>query len=192
MKSKLEIFSFNLIILLLFCFIFVMSSNICYAFSVGGGGIFSGANFPSNMLPIIELKKLQNTINFSYIGGFGVAIFENSIYSENKGIAGGFGGVIWGYQLFEGNIVDLNILYWFGFGGIGLKNSNYYPYITNVKGYFSILNELTVDLGIKPNMFFEIFSYAGFQVITNMIPGPLFQGFTNYSFTYGIRIAGGI
>lgn len=177
-------------ILFLLIFLLFISVIQCYAFDIGAGGIFFGINDPYNLLKF--LPKNTNPLNYfggygygvlgNYIiGGFGLAVLNESIYDIDDGIAGGFGGFVSGFQLINTYIVELDVIWWFGLGGIGVSES---------EGYFAVYNEFTIELGLRLSLFTELFFYIGYQYIGNLIPGPAFD-LSNYTVTLGMRIAFG-
>lgn len=177
-------------ILLLLIFLLMLSALNCYAFDIGAGGIFFGVSKQQNLLKF--LPSNSNPLNYyggygygilgNYIiGGFGLAILNESIYTGGDGFAGGFGGFVSGFQLINTYVLEIDIIWWFGLGGIG---------VSETEGYFALYNEFTVELGLRLAFFAELFFYVGYQYVGNLIPGPAFD-FSNYTMTLGFRIAFG-
>ena len=90
------------------------------------------------------------------VGGFGFAIMDVSGQSE---IAGGFGGFISGLRLIDSPI-NLSIVSWTALGGL---STGIYQ-VDGYKGYFALLQEVTLEVGFPIIPWFMPTVYAGYQV----------------------------
>lgn len=184
---------FKIISPLVFSFIlvlFLFSIN-CLAFDFGAGGIWFGVNVAKSFFVFIP----NNSTNFSYfggygygiwlntiIGGFGFAIISDTIFNSLYGLAGGYGGLVTGYQIVDTYNVDVEFLLWLGLGGFSVDSFD---------GYFGGYLEVTLDTCIRLTIWMELVLYVGYQIIGNIIPGRPFDTYTSYTLTCGIRLSFG-
>lgn len=184
-------FIFFVIFIIFFTIIISVATVECYGFDSGAGGLSYGFNSPlsfGNFIPV-------NSVDFSYYGGYGYAVIGNyiiggfgfavlgyEIYTEGIGLAGGFGGLISGKKIFNGYLLDVDILLWLGLGGVA-------PDVA--EGYFSFYVELTLDFSIKITYWMELAFYGGYQIMGNLIPGIPYSSFKNNTFVFGFRLAFG-
>ena len=159
----------------------------------GGGGMFFG--YQISEYPLLqELAVRNNSLGLAYfgghgygidsdgvvVGGFGFAILDADSETE---IAGGFGGIIAGIRLISVPI-NLSLISWTGFGGIGVNDD---------RGYFALSEEVTLEIGLPILSWFMPTFYVGYQVAGNLIPGALFNQneFLSYTPVAGLRIQWG-
>lgn len=180
---SLIVFSFILVL-------FLFSVN-CLAFDKGAGGFWYGMNVAKSFFGFIP----TNSTNFSYfggygysviantiIGGFGFAIISNTIFYSLYGLAGGYGGLVTGYQIVDTYNVDVDFLLWLGLGGFSVDSFD---------GYFGGYLEVTLDTCIRLTRWMELVLYLGYQLMGNIIPGRPFDTYTSYTLTCGIRLSFG-
>jgi len=201
MKSKrlltLNLSSFFNFALFLFIFIFsfvFLSTNAfsinLLAFDHGCGGLFWGLNSSFiNILPNSSIDFMYfgaygyGVYRHSIIGGFGFAILStepNNAFASD--LAGGFGGIVSGYNIFDNYISSLNLLFWLGLGGMGLSS---------LEGYFAGYFEVDIELGLKINRFTELVFYGGYQIIGSLIPGRPFYSYFHGTIVFGFRLGFG-
>lgn len=174
----------------LFCFIlFAIFSIDVYAFDFGCGGLFFGVSSDWSFITFLHSNTQPLNYYGAYgygvlgryiIGGFGLAVLNDSIYYGDGGFAGGFGGLISGVKIIRTYVFDLDLLWWLGLGGVGFYD----------EGYFAFYNEFTLELGIRFTRWMELFFYVGYQFIGNLIPGPALD-FSNNTITIGTKVAFG-
>jgi hypothetical protein len=116
-------------------------------------------------------------------GGFGFAIMDAAGRSE---IAGGFGGFIGGFRLLD-RPVNISIVSWTGLGGI---STGILP-ADGFEGFFGLLQELTLEIGIPVIRWFMPTLFAGYQIAGNLIPGVPFEAFFSYTPVIGFRLQWG-
>ena len=162
----------------------------------GGGGMFMGYQVAE--YPFLERYTVRNnTMGLSYFGGYGYGVagkrtitggFGFAIVDPDlsTGIAGGFGGLISGIRLIK-RPVNLSIVSWTSFGGIGVGDID----ADESSGYFALSEEVCLEIGLPIFRWFMPTIYVGYQVAGNLIPGRLFQSFLSYTPVVGLRIQWG-
>lgn len=118
-------------------------------------------------------------------GGFGLGFTERDM-EEDQGLAGGFGGVISGYRIFQHPLNVLTLIY-AGVGGVSDETSED-PRLRD--GSFAVYGEATIEASL-PLIFFHPTLYAGYQVIASVGEGGVGDAFLSYSPTVGVRILWG-
>ena len=153
----------------------------------GGGGLTYGAHI---YVPQYANRDLVascfggfgygSTFSGQRIGGFGLAILDNS---NAESIAGGFGGVLVGREVKSGPfMLSLNV--WSGLGGAGTS-------FGDPTGFFGLFLEANIEVGVSIIPWMQLVGYAGMQAVTNLIPGLPFFGTLIYTPVFGTRIAWG-
>jgi len=117
------------------------------------------------------------------VGGFGYAIMD--VAGESK-IAGGFAGFIGGFRLLD-RPVNISIVSWTGLGGL---STGILP-ADGIRGFFGVLQEVTVELGFPVISWFMPTLFAGYQIAGNLIPGVPFDDFFSYTPVIGFRFQWG-
>jgi hypothetical protein len=181
----------------LFVFILLtMVIGILSAGSGGGGGMLIG--YQTSTYPFLEkYPVVSNSQELIYYGGFGYGVSWDGTITGGFGyaimdvagdseIAGGFGGFITGYRFID-RPVTVSIISWTGLGGIstGVLPSRGY------KGFFGLLQEVTIELGFPIIRWFMPTLFAGYQIAGNLIPGVPFEAFFSYSPVVGFRLQWG-
>ena len=121
--------------------------------------------------------------NRSIVGGFGYAIMD---VEGDSGVAGGFGGFIYGFRLIA-RPIHISINSWTGFGGLSTGTYD----TDGGSGFFALIEEITVDLGLPLVKWFMPTVYVGYQIAGNLIPGRPFNSFFIYTPVIGLRIQWG-
>ncbi len=162
----------------------------------GCGGMFGGLQ--TSEYPFLKDYPVRNnSMGLAYYGGFGYGVHDRTITggfgfavadtNGDTGISGGFGGVINGFQLIQWP-VTVSLISWTALGGIHTgeqKSAEGYD------GFFSFLEEITLELGIPFSRWFMPTFYMGYQFAGNLIPGTPFDDFFTYTPVVGIRVAWG-
>ncbi|MBN1648459.1 MAG: hypothetical protein JW874_10525 [Spirochaetales bacterium] len=177
--------------------LFFLTCALASVFARGAGGMMFG--YQTLTYPFLDENYdiPGNNLDLSYFGGFGYGVSRDGVItggfgfalmdmSGESGIAGGFGGVINGIQLI-GWPVQLNLLTFIGFGGIYTGSNSENPNA----GFFALLGEVDLELGIPLTPWFMPSIYIGYQVAGNVIPGEIFTSFLSYTPVIGVRIAWG-
>lgn len=181
---------------LLISFILVFVSGLATARSGGGGGMLIG--YQTSTYPFLERYPLAgNNMELIYYGGFGYGVsWDRSIaggfgyaitdVAGGSRIAGGFGGFLGGFRLLD-RPVNISIVSWTGLGGLytGIRSASGY------QGFFGLLQEVTLELGIPIIRWFMPTLFAGYQVAGNLIPGVPFEAFFSYTPVIGLRLQWG-
>ncbi len=153
----------------------------------GGGGLTYGAQI---YVPQYANRDLVASCfgGFGYgtswrgqrIGGFGLAILDNS---DTEAIAGGFGGVLVGQQVKSGPFT-FSLNFWSGLGGASTS-------FGDPRGFFGLFMEANVEIGLSIVPWMQFVGYAGMQTVSNLIPGLPFLGTLVYTPVFGTRIVWG-
>lgn len=166
------------------------------AFADGCGGMYYGLQ--TSKYPFLKEHPIHNnSMGLAYYGGYGYGVHGHNITGGfgfaitdtdgDRGIAGGFGGVINGVRLVQWP-VTVSLISWTAVGGISTGNLEAED---GVKGFFALTEEITLELGIPINQWFMPSLYAGYQVAGNLIPGAAFEDFLVYTPVVGVRVAWG-
>ena len=141
-----------------------------HAVADGGGGVFFG--YQTFIYPFLSdyYSFASNSLGLGYFGGFGYGIVGT------RTITGGFGMVILDTKASSG-IAG-------GFGG--LATGSYRP--GGARGFFTISEELTLDIGIPLTPWFMPTVFAEYQIMGNLIPGRLFNSFFSCTPALGLRV----
>jgi hypothetical protein len=164
-------------------------------FADGGGGFFHGlqtAEYPF----LKDYPIRNNSMGLMYSGGYGYGVKDHEIRGgfgvgfrdceSETGIAGGYGGVLYGLRGLLGP-VNIMVVSWTGLGGIRFVE----PASGETAGYLIGTEEVDLEVGIAVLPWFMPVFYAGYQVMGNLGPGRPFQDFLSYSPVVGIRCAFG-
>lgn len=182
----------KLAILLALLVVFSALSGIS-VFADGCGGMFYGLQ--TTEYPFLKNHPVHNnSMGLAYYGGYGYGVHGRTITGGfgfaitdtdgDTGIAGGFGGVINGVRFVDWP-VTLSLISWTAVGGISTGNQE------SDDGFFAIMEEITLELGIPVNRWFMPTLYAGYQIAGNLIPGTPFEDFLVYTPVVGARVAWG-
>jgi hypothetical protein len=165
-------------------------------FADGAGGMYYGlqtAEYPF----LKDYPVRNNSMGLSYYGGYGYGVHGNTIIGgfgfaitdtdRETGIAGGFGGIINGVRFIDWP-VTLSLISWTAIGGISTGNQESSD---GEEGFFALMEEITLELGIPINRWFMPSVYAGYQIAGNLAPGAPFEDFVVYSPVFGVRMAWG-
>lgn len=181
--------------LVVFILIF-MTADVVWAKSGGGGGMLIG--YQTSTYPFLEKYPLaNNSLELIYYGGFGYGVSRDGRITGGFGyaimdvagsskIAGGFGGFVAGYRFLDAP-VNLSIVSWTGLGGISTGVLPVYGF----KGFFALLQEVTIEVGLPIIRWFMPTIFAGYQIAGNMIPGVPFRAFFSYTPVVGFRLQWG-
>lgn len=176
-------------------FLLVLTAPLI-AESGGGGGMLFG--YQISRYPFLESYDVaNNTMGLAYYGGFGYGVTERRGIVGGFGvaimdiagtsrIAGGFGGIISGFRIFH-RPINLSIVSWTGFGGI---STGVYS-VNGSRGFFALLEEIVVEVGIPILQWFMPTVFIGYQIAGNLIPGIPFNSFLSYTPVLGLRIQWG-
>ena len=166
----------------------------------GAGGMFMGYQTPASR--IIGQSDIASAIPSTELGlvcfggygygvgrdrwvngGFGMAFLDSQ---ENSRISGGVGGFISGFRLMRIPI-HVALVSWTGVGGLYTG-----AYAQNPEhGYFAVLQEIDLEVGLPLARWFMPTLYLGYQVVGNFVPGMPFQEFFSYTPVAGVRVAWG-
>jgi hypothetical protein len=187
-KMKIKQSLFTLILL-------IISTGFTSA-AGGGGGMSFG--YQTLTYPFLErYPVVNNSLELIYYGGFGYGVSSNRTITGGFGfaimdvageseIAGGFGGFLTGYRLLD-RPVNISFMSWTGLGGI---STGVLP-VGEYEGFFALLQEVTVEIGIPLVRWFMPTVFAGYQIAGNLIPGAPFITFFTYTPVIGFRLQWG-
>lgn len=187
MKKKRRLFIFILM---------TVTASFVFAGGGGGGGMLIG--YQTSTYPFLEKYPVaSNSLELIYYGGFGYGVSYDGTITGGFGyaimdvagdskIAGGYGGFVSGFRLLE-KPLNISIVSWTGLGGIytGILPASGY------EGFFSLLEEVTLELGFPMIRWFMPTIYAGYQIAGNLIPGVPFGAFFSYTPVVGFRLQWG-
>ena len=175
-------------ILCIACLLFMTAAPL---FSGGGGGLIYGGHF---YLPPYANYNLMasyfgglgygTTWSGQKIGGFGIAILDNSgSYGGGYSYKGGFGGFLAGQEFSAGPFLfSINLMT--GLGGVGAN-------FGSTRAFFGMFIEGDVEAGFTFLPWMQVAVFVGFQTISNLIPGLPFFGNLMYTPTFGVKILWG-
>lgn len=180
--------------------IFLVAVILAYTapllFADGGGGMIFG--YQTSSYPFFENYDIRNNnMGLTYTGGYGYGIDRDGNIAGGFGfglfdgtgesdIGGGFGGFIVGKR-FLTRPVNISIVSWTGFGGMYTGEFE----TESGSGFFCVLEEVALEVGIPVFSWFMPTLYAGYQVAGNLIPGEMFTTFISYTPVVGFRIQWG-
>ena len=142
-----------------------LSAGFVWARSGGGGGMLIG--YQTSTYPFLDKYPVaNNSMELIYYGGFG--------------------GFVTGYRFLDAP-VNLSIVSWTGLGGISTGILPAYGY----KGFFTVLQEVTIEFGLPIIRWFMPTVFSGYQIAGNMIPGVPFKAFFSYTPVVGFRLQWG-
>lgn len=173
--------------------------GLCVLFPViadGAGGAFWGSQQIHYPWASYEDSIFSSTADrLDYVGGMGFGIDHDGTvsggfgvgFSEQKdgekGVSGGFGGLITGHRIFKRPLNLIGLLF-VGVGGVSDEGSAD-PKLQD--GVFSIMGEGTLEASL-PLSFFHPTVYAGYQVIASVGSGGIGETYLSYSPTIGFRM----
>ena len=177
----------------IFVLLLILASG-SQAVADGGGGVFFG--YQTFTYPFLSdyYSFASNSLGLGYFGGFGYGIVGTRTITggfgmvildtkASSGIAGGFGGIISGVRLLRRPLA-ISVVSFTGFGG--LATGSYRP--GGARGFFTISEELTLDIGIPLTPWFMPTVFAEYQIMGNLIPGRLFNSFFSCTPALGLRV----
>jgi len=164
-------------------------------FADGGGGFFHGLQ--TTEYPFLKGYPIRSSSpGLMYTGGYGYGVSGHEITGgfgvglkdceSATGIAGGYGGVIYGMRGLLGP-VNVMVVSWTGIGGIKFTD----PAGGGTAGYVIGTEEVDLEIGVPVLPWFMPVFYAGYQVMGNLGPGRPFEDFLSYTPVIGIRFAFG-
>jgi hypothetical protein len=173
----------------------ILGAALSAAYADGGGGFYCGLQIQE--YPFLEGYPLRNdSLGLSYTGFYGYGVSGHEIhggfavslsdFESQTGIAGGYGGVIYGARGKAGPL-NLMLTSWTGLGGVKVAAAAG----GETETYLIATEEINLELGLAVLPWLMPVFYAGYQVMGNLGPGRPFQEFLSYTPVVGIRFAFG-
>jgi hypothetical protein len=173
----------------------ILGCLLTAAYADGGGGFFY--SLQTHEYPFLQDYPVRNeSLGLMHTGFYGYGVSGHEIrggfavglsdFESQTGIAGGYGGVIYGAR---GRFGPLNLMLtsWTGFGGIRFAEA----LSGETASYVILSEELDLEIGLAVLPWLMPVFFAGYQVMGNLGPGRPFSDFFSYTPVVGIRFAFG-